>query len=454
MRKAAVPILLFLLLLPRVAAAQLTYYPNETAFQTFLNSDSPFTVVPGNDTWARAWAYYIDERLSTLKTPGNGTLVLVGNVGNNRLMRKIWNETGLPPKASFLPSIIILNGTVLITGSKNNIYLTERAFENVWRPSRNARMAFLVTLIALMLVFLAALSGDGSHAGKFYGLMASLYVVWYLTSPRPFLTEGFLREMLSALEFTVGGTPDSALSAIMGVTFRLVPPLEENLVFIHWLIVFLIASLVFYLAPRRGRELGFIVFGLLFIAPMFRNSLDEINGSALGLAGFALTLAMACNVTFSPEKWKALVQTAVLSAFTLLAIAINPYLAFIPVFFVLAFPKRHLRNYAYLGTVALGILLLYETVGFSIGIPPSPSPCSLHLAGRFILDSGLAIGASIYALANRKGRMSMKGATAFLILLTAFYFPLAFFIPALFQYSFVLVSALAVRLLHGVTGGT
>ena len=454
MKKAAVPILLFLLLLPGVAAAQPIYYPSESAFRAFLSSNSSFTVIPGNDTWARAWAHYVDARLSTLKPHGNDTLVLVGNVADNALMRRLWNETGLPENASFLPSMIVLNGTVLITGSRDNIYLTERAFQHVWRPSRGSKIAFLVAVFTLMLVFILALRRDGSHAGKFYGLAASLYVVWYLTAPKPPISENFLREMLSALEFTVGGAPGSALGALLGIVFRFVPPVEENLVYIHWLLVLLIASLTFYLAPRRNRELGFLVFGLLFVAPMFRNGLEEINGSTLGLAGFMLTLAMASNVTFSPERWKALGQTAVLSAFTLLAIAVNPYLVFIPVFFVLAFPKRHLRNYAYLGTVGLGVFLLYRTVGLSIWVPSSMNPASPQLAKKFLLDGGLAMGVSVYSLINRKSRIGMKGATAFLLLLTALYIPMALFVPSLFQYSFVLVSALAVRLLHGVTGGT
>lgn len=123
--------LVFITLLPPVSAGGLTYYPNQSAFQAFLHSNSSYTVIAGNDDWARGgWAYYIDERLHTVKPRGKGTIVLVGNVRDNPEMAKVWARTGLPENASLLPSIVVLNDTVLVTGgSEDNVYLTERAFE-------------------------------------------------------------------------------------------------------------------------------------------------------------------------------------------------------------------------------------------------------------------------------------------------------------------------------------
>ncbi|ASJ06070.1 hypothetical protein [Thermococcus pacificus] len=454
MRKVPVLIVLILLLIiPPVSAGELIYHPNREAFQAFLNSDSPYTVVSGNDDWARGWAYYVDERLHTLKPRGNGTLVLVGNVYNNGLMASLWNQTGLPKNASLLPAIIVLNNTILITGSENNIYLTERAFEGLWNPPDGSLVAFLLLAFFLMLLFLILLSNDDSHAGRFYALAFSLYVLWYLTAERPLFTEGFLMDMLSALKFTVGGLPDSPLSALMGAAFRFIPPIEENVVFIHWVLVLIILSFSFYLAPKKARELGFLVFGLAFVAPMFRSYLGHISGSALGLAGFVITLSVICNVTFSPEKWKALLQTAVLSLFTLLAIAINPYLVAIPLIFVIAFPKRHLRNYVYLVITGASAFLMYRAFGTPQGLPTGISANALSYLKDFLLNSGLAIATAVYAAANRK-EIRMKGPTAFLFLTTVIYLPAAFFIPSLFPYSFVLLAALTVRLIHGLTPKT
>jgi hypothetical protein len=455
MKKAPVLITLIILLLaPLVSAGELTYYPDEKAFQEFLSSGSTYMVVAGSDDWARGWAYYVDEKLYTVKRRGNDVTVLVGNVYNNEQMASLWDDTGLPRDASLLPSVIVLNDTVLITGSENNIYLTERAFAGMWHPSKVAEALFAAAILILTILFMIALSGDNSHAGRFYALAVSLYALWYLNAERPYLTEGFMRYMLSALRFTVGGSPDSPLSAMMGAVFKFVPPVEENIVFVHWLLIFLILSFSFYLAPRRSRELGFLVFGLAFSAPMFRLGLDEISGAALGIAGFVIALAIINNVTFSPEKWKALLQTLVLSLFTLLAIVINPYLAVIPLIFVMAFPKRHLRNYAYLLITGAGVFLIYEFFGIPVEIPKTMEPNAIVYLQRFLLDGGLAVAATVYAAANRKEGIRMKGQTAFLLLASLVYLPLALFIPSLFPYGFVLLSALAVRMIHGLTPGT
>ncbi|NJE76504.1 hypothetical protein [Thermococcus sp. ES12] len=446
--------LILLIALPLVSAGELSYYPNREAFQAFLNSSSPYTVVAGNDAWARGWAYYVDERLYTIKPHGNGTLVLVGNVYNNPQMASLWNLTGLPANASLLPSIVILNGTVLITGSENNIYLTEKAFAGLWNPPRGSVVAFLILTSALILTFLLALRRDDSHAGSFYILTASLFVLWYLTARRPALTEGFLRYLLQAVTFSVGGSPKSPLSTIMGTVFRFVPPIEENIIFVHWILILLIASFSFYLAPKRARELGFLIFGLEFVAPMFRENLYHISGSALGLAGLVITLAIVNNVTFSPEKWKALLQTLVLSTFTLLTIAINPYLVLIPIAFVITFPKRHLRNYAYLLIIGAGVLLMYLRFGVPVGLPTGMDPNGLRNLERFLFNSALALMAMAYVMAAGKRGIKMKGQTAFLLLMTILYLPAALFVPSLFPYCFVLIAALTVRLIHGLTPGT
>jgi len=448
MKKAAVPLaLIVLLLLPGVSALQLSYHPDQAAFQAFLNSSSPFTVVPGNDTWARAWAYYIDARLSTIKSRGNGTIVLVGNVYDNPEMKMLWNRTGLPENASLLPSIIVLNGTVFITGSEDNVYLTERAFQNIWRPSRGSVIAFIGSALLIALVFLIALRGDRTHAGSFYAMAISLYLLWGLTTGRVPLTEPFLRTFLHSLEFTVGGSPSSPLSALMGFAFRFIPPVEENVLFIHWLLVLLIVSFSFYLAPKRSRDLGFIIVGFLLVAPLFRGHLDSASGGSLGLAAFVITMAIINNVTFSPEWGKAFLQTLVLSLFTLLAIAINPYLSLAPLVFVLAFPKRHVRNYAYLGITALGILLMYKTVGFTVNVPLRIQHGAWLYAERFLLDGGLMILTAVYA-GMLGGKVRMKGQTAFLLLMALIYIPLALWVPSLFPYDFVILAALTVRLLH------
>jgi|GEM_PF-812057 len=448
-----IPVLIALILLlavPVVSAGELIYYLNPEAFHSFLSSNSTYTVVPGNETWARGWAYYVDEKLYTVKRHGNDTLVLVGNVYNNGLMASVWNRTGLPENASLLPAIVVLNDTVLITGSENSIYLTERAFEGLWNPPRGSVATFLTLVLTIITVFLVLLSSDDSHAGRFYALAASLFILWYLTAERPGLSDEFLEYLSSALKFAVGGSPDSPLSAIMGAVFRTVAPIEENIIFIHWLLILLMMSFAFYLAPKRSRELGFLVFGLTFVAPMFRESFSEVSGGALGLASFTISLSIISNVTFSPERWKALLQTGVLSLFTLLAVVINPYLALMPLIFVIAFPKRHLRNYAYLLITGIGVFLLYEAFGLPSEIALPTTPDTPAYVKDFLMNSSLIIITGVYAatgMVKVKG-IRLKGQTAFLFLMTLIYFPLALLVPEMFPYCLVLMAALTVRLLY------
>ncbi|KQH83285.1 hypothetical protein [Thermococcus thioreducens] len=437
--------------LPLVSAETLSYYPNQSAFQAFLDSNSSYTIVAGNESWARGWAYYIDERLHTIKPHGNDTLVLVGNVYNNPLMMRVWNRTGLSENASLLPSIIVLNDTVLITGSKDNIYMTERAFEGLWNPPRSSVVAFSSISFLIFMIFLVCLSRDNSHAGSFYLLASSLLGLWYLTAERPVLTEGFLRYLFQGLEFATGGAPGSPLGAIIGATFRVVAPIEENIVFIHWTLILLILSFSFYLAPKRARELGFMIFGLIFVSPMFRENLYHINGSTLGLAALAIVLAIISNVAFSPEKWKALLQTFILSIFTLLTIAINPYLVLIPIIFVLTFPKRHLRNYAYLMITSIGVFLMYTQFGMPPGIPKSIDPSGWRYLERFLFNSSLALTAMAYTALKGRRRIKMRGQTAFLLLMTMVYLPIALFVPPLFPYCFILLAALTIRMIHSFT---
>ncbi|WP_240910607.1 hypothetical protein [Thermococcus sp. GR6] len=454
MKRTLVLITLIILMAPLVSAGELTYYPSQGAFQAFLDSNSTYTVVAGNETWAKAWAYYVDEKLSTVKEHGNETLVLIGNVYNNPMMMILWPQTGLPENQSLLPGIIVLNHSVIITGSEDNIYLTERAFEKLWNPPLESKVGFVVLLVIIAWVFLLTLRNDKSHAGSFYSLTLSLFMLWYLTAPIPKMSEVFLEYFFQGLKFAVGGSVDSPLGAMLGVLFKIVPPIEENLVFAHWVLILLLISFSFYISPKRARELGFIVFGLTFASPMFRDHLHHIDGSVLGLTSFLITLAIISNVTFSPERVKALLQTLVLSLFTLLTIAINPYLLPIPAIFALAFPKRHLRNYAYLLMSALGVALMYTQFGFPVNIPSHMTPECWDYIAKFFFNTALAILAIAYAVIYREKSMKMRGQTPFLAMLAVFYIPLALFIPEILPYCFVILASLTARMLYGLTPQT
>ncbi len=454
MRRALVLVILALILVPPVSAQTVTYHPDRATFQKFLSSNSSYRVVPGTDGLSKGWAYYVDARLGTIKRHGDETLVLVGNVYDNPRMKSLWKVTGLPENASLLPAVIVVNGTVFITGTKDNIYLTEKAFSSLWNPPTASTVGFSLLALLVFLTFLLALRKDKSHAEAFYLVTVSVFGLWYLTAGRTTISTPFLPYLLQGVEFAKGGTPSSPLGLILGMFFKAIPPIEENLIYAHWVLVLLIASFSFYIVPKRSRELGFLVFGLTFSAPAFRHFVHYVDTTTLGLVFFVSTIAMIANVTFSPEKGKALLQTLLLSLLTVLTVAINPYFVLIPLAFIIAFPKRHFRNYAYLLITGAGILLLYLRFGLPIHMPSHPADEPERYVLNLLLNTALSITVILYAVLHVGRIGKMRGQTPFLALLALVYLPLSIFVQTLAPYCIVILAALATRSLYLLTPKT
>ncbi len=454
MRRALVLVMLTLMLIPLVSAQTISYYPNKVAFQRFLASNSSYHVISGTDGWAKGWAYYVDSRLKTIKKHGNETLVLVGNVYENPKMRSLWRLTDLPENASLLPSVIVANDTVFITGTQGNIYQTERAFSSLWNPPTASVVGFTLLALLVFFLFLLALRRDKTHAEAFYLVMASILGLWYLVTKPPEISIHFLPYLLQGVEFATGSTPSSPLGLLLGVFFKAVPPIEEDLIYIHWVLILLIASFSFYIVPKRSRELGFLVFGLTFSTPLFRSFVHHVDTTTIGLAFFVSTLALIANVTFSPERGKALLQTILLSLLTVLTVAINPYFILMPLAFIIAFPKRHFRNYAYLVTTGIGILLLYLKFGLPIHMPSHPVVSLHRYLLSLLMSSALSAAVILYAVFHIGRIEKMKGQTPFLTLLVLAYLPLSVFNGTLTPYCLIILAALATRLLYLLTSKT
>ncbi len=452
MKKALAVAILFLLFLPAVAGAELAYYPNQEAFKSFLESNSTYTVIAGNTSWARGWAHYVDSKLSTIKERGNNTLVLVGNVENNELMRKLWWRTGLSERYSFQPSVIVLSDVVFITGNESNIYLTERAFSNLWNPPRTSKITYLLTFLLISIILGLPLRGKGNHAGSFYLLTVSLIFLWSINSPPLQMTNSFLRTFFDSLNAWAGGGVSNPISALLWPFFKLTTPIEENLNFAHWVLVLILASLSFYIAPREYRDLGFLIFGLTFVAPAFRMSISHISGTIIGLISFAIILALVSNLHVGLEPGEILLQVGLLSLFTVFATVINPYVLIIPVAFVLAFPGRPMRNLGYLLISLSGALILYALY------PPYLSEF-IHLNnpnpdrwGVFVVQGLPAILVLLYGAVNGGKLKKKRGHTPFLLTLTLLYTLMLPLSPFLYPYAMISLSALTARVVNSLTG--
>ena len=452
MRKALAVAILFLMLLPVVSAAQLAYYPNQGAFQSFLKSNSSYRVIAGNTSWAKGWGHYVDEKLSTIKKRGNDTLVLVGNVENNKVMRELWWRTGLSKRYSFRPSVIVLSNVVFITGNESNIYLTERAFSNLWNPPKSSRMAYLLAFILVSVLLGLPLRGRGHHAGSFYILTVSLIFVWSINSPPLSMTNFFLKTFFDGLTVWAGGGASSPLAAMLGIFFRFASPIEENIVFAHWILILILASLSFYIAPKGCRDLGFLIFGITFVSPAFRNSIVQISGNTIGILSFAIVLALVSNLHVSLTTRETLLQVLLLSAFTLLATIINPYVLLIPIAFLLAFPGRPTRNLGYLLISLAGAWILYEVFPPYLGSffhfsNPTPGRWAV-----FLFQGLPAILVLLYGLRDGSRLKRKRGHTPFLLTLTVLYALMLPFAPFLFPYAMISLSALTTRVVNSLTG--
>lgn len=400
MKRTLTVILLLLLIIPPVSAVGVTYYPDRKSFDAFLASNSTYRVVPGRDYWSRGWAYYVDSKLSLIKKHGQRVLILVGNVEDNPEMAKLWEETNLPPSASFKPSVIVLNTTIFITGSADNIYLTEEALAGVWKPPGTTLTVFWILFLGISLLFLLALARSEEHATKFFVLSSSLVFTWILLSKPSPPAESFQRLFLKGLEVAVGAPPRTPLEALLGGFFSVVPPIEENLWLVHWLFLLIMTGLFFYVVPKGERELGFVAFGLAFSAPLLRNSVASTTISAGGMALVLLTLAVMMNSTLTPES--SFIHSLTMSLLTLLTAVFNPLLLLIPLAFFVTYPERLNRNALYF------FLLIAETVLLGALFPAwfRPSKVSFDWF-EFLKDSLLPFMVIVYLC--WKERKSVRG---------------------------------------------
>lgn len=118
-----------------------------------------------------------------------------------------------------------------------------------------------------------------------------------------------------------------------------------------------------YTAHRRERSLGIVAFFLAISAPpLFREWLLTSN-DILGLLAFAVVVAIVCSSNFAPPSSSGVASVLVMGLFTVLGMTFNPYLALLPLVFVVVFPGRASRNVSYLLLSSIGALWIYYTLG-------------------------------------------------------------------------------------------
>ncbi|MBO8175448.1 MAG: hypothetical protein H0Z18_09340 [Thermococcus sp.] len=135
-----------------------------------------------------------------------------------------------------------------------------------------------------------------------------------------------------------------------------------------------------------------------------------------------------------------------LSVFTVVSIGLNAYASVILPAFIIAFPKRHRRNYVYIGLTIIGIIIFSKVFGISISTKLFDKS-SLYILARFIKESLVQLVLLCYLfVTNFKIAIRMRGQVLFLLILTIAYLPLLTVHPWLFASLVIVTSALSIRL--------
>lgn len=442
--KKILPILLVILMLPLVSAAELSFYPDEKAFEEFLNDERGYYVVSGESEYSQAWATYLDAKLSRFKERGQEVIVLVGNVYENPKMKELWELTGLPYEASLNPSVIVLDNAVFFTGNEENIYLIEEPFSQKYAFEIKEIYGALLIVSLLVFLFTFLFSKHGKYTHFFYILVVALLALWFSNSSLFTISEVFLKSIFQ--NALIGQEKGSLLTLFFSLYFRVYSPTEEAVLILHLSLILLIATLLFFIAPKPYRELGFVVFGLTFASPTFRHSLETFNGSIFEILFLVTVLAIVVNTKFIEEDSKLIKQIMILSVITGCGVLIWPYLLLIPVFMFLALPTKSMKNYLYLGLTAA--IFLAGRSYFNVPLPEWPLVVRFDYLMLFMKEGIVQLILISYVLFRfRRSILRMKGGKALLLWLFLSYLVLVLAIPEVMLALILVSSGLAVRLI-------
>ncbi len=289
--------------------------------------------------------------------------------------------------------------------------------------------AFLLISTATIGFFARQLGAEG-YAWAFYLIAVSTIAVWLDNTP-PLIDVGSLNAL------------NSYINSLFPWGVHISP---EKAFYAYVYLLILLVTATFYAAPRRAREMGFITFGLLFSMPVFRAFVYPPSLGIIGITAFTLSLALASTLVFSPNPIVAAFQTIILSATSVIAIAVQPWTAVMPFAFAFSFPRKK-RNIAYVTMIVLGIIGLLH---FHLFLH---SPAVEYSDRSVLLQVLLPLGVVIYAPLSGTGKKirvlkTRKGTTPFLFINTTILGLAAFERPEVLPYAIICLVTLAVRSMY------
>ncbi|AHF80925.1 Hypothetical protein TES1_1547 [Thermococcus paralvinellae] len=217
---------------------------------------------------------------------------------------------------------------------------------------------------------------------------------------------------------------------------------------IHLSFLLLLSCFVFYLAPKPSREFGFLIYGLTFASPTFRETIKTFDRNFFALFFFILTLAVIMNFSFTLNTSRITSETFLLYIFAAVTVALNIYASIILLAFIITLPKGYRKDYIYIGLMVIGTIVLLNIFGAST-LTKLVTKNSPFMLTRFIKESLVQLVLLCYLfVTNFKIAIRMRGQILFLLILTVVYLPLLTIYSPLFAPLIVIVSTLSIRLTH------
>lgn len=251
-----------------------------------------------------------------------------------------------------------------------------------------------VLLVAATFVIFMEFVGSSTSARAVYLLTTLLLVMWFLNGWHALsISSSFVDGPFSStLLINSGAYPRDVLAYIIYPWFAFFGFNGTSMLLLHVYLIFIVASLTFFLVPKPSREMGFVLFGMFFSVPHLRGAISTLSEPLFELLFFELLLAVALNFTFVKNRGVAILEVVVFALLTSITALILPVALLIPLAFVLAYPRGYRRNYLYILLTA--VLLSVGNHFFGLPIPewrtaPPAFPLKEYLVQLFLLLYGL-----------------------------------------------------------------
>ncbi len=283
---------------------------------------------------------------------------------------------------------------------------------------------YIITVAA----FTYHLGRRGEYADVLYVMTVSLLAMWALNSKtQPIWLQEELSNLIGRLGLHLNPSPEVVL-------------------YLYFYTILLLATSTFYIAPRHSRELGFLIFGMTFSMPLFREFMNSTE--LVGIAAFSITLALSSSFFSYSGPLRAGLEGVLLAISTVIVFSVRPIAVLIPVALILTFPRKK-RNFLYLALAPVGFLMVQKN---GLWLRPKFVPVSLEdaiiqLLLPTLLFTYLLIGKS---KAIETGLRNTRGPTPFLLFLTAVYAIGFVYDRTIFPYLLLLISSVSARIIYQV----